>query len=351
MTYIDPSGKILAHLDRLAAWKRGEHPAPVTVEWDLSNRCQLGCADCHFAHVHSCGPHACGATTDVGDVASTALVMRGLHEMKTAGVGGVVWSGGGEPLTHPEFSRIAQWAAGAGLDQGLYTNGLGFRHREADLIRDLFKWVVVSLDCASSEAYAAYKDTHPAKWGVVIKNIAELARAKGSCAVGVSFLLDQANWEQAPDMVRLARSLGATYTTFRPLVHYAIDDPARPDPDTGWIADALPMLAGLACEPDVECSVWRFEEYRDWNRSYPVCYGCRFNATVTPDGRLWICPNRRGFPDSCIGSLALESFADLWVRHPGEWRDLSRCRFFCRFHMMNETLWEVYKPRQHENFV
>ena len=111
------------------------------------------------------------------------------------------------------------------------------------------------------------------------------------------------------------------------------------------------MLASLAGEPDVECSVRRFEEYRDWHRDYAACYGCRFSTVVTPDGRVWICPNRRGFPESCLGSLAGESFADLWARHPGVWSDLSRCRFFCRFHMMNETLWEVYKPRQHENFV
>jgi hypothetical protein len=47
MTYINPRAKPLAHLDRLAAWQKGGMAPPVTLEWDLSNRCSLGCAACH----------------------------------------------------------------------------------------------------------------------------------------------------------------------------------------------------------------------------------------------------------------------------------------------------------------
>ena len=42
MTYINPKAKVLSHLDRLAGWQQGDKPAPVTLEWDLSNRCPYG---------------------------------------------------------------------------------------------------------------------------------------------------------------------------------------------------------------------------------------------------------------------------------------------------------------------
>src|SRR5690606_13491515 len=108
MSYIAPS-KALVHLDQLAGWKRGDKPAPVTVEWDLSNRCSLGCQSCHFAHTHTRGPwtkrqRALPVLFDAGgDLADTELVKRGLSEMADYGVKAVVWSGGGEPTLHPDW--------------------------------------------------------------------------------------------------------------------------------------------------------------------------------------------------------------------------------------------------------
>lgn len=82
MTYIAPRAKVLKHLDRLARWQRGERPAPVTLEWDLSNRCPYGCQGCHFAYTHTKGPltrlpRALPMLHDQGgDLADPALVMR-----------------------------------------------------------------------------------------------------------------------------------------------------------------------------------------------------------------------------------------------------------------------------------
>ena len=59
-TFITPA-KAFAHLDRLQAWQHGETPAPVTVEWDLSNACSLSCQSCHMAYTHTAGPYASSA--------------------------------------------------------------------------------------------------------------------------------------------------------------------------------------------------------------------------------------------------------------------------------------------------
>src|SRR5262245_837558 len=109
VTYIAPRAKVLRHLDRLVGWQHGEKPAPVTVEWDLSNRCTLGCQDCHFAHTHVKGPWASKPRTlpmvyeSTGDLADIGLVFRVLGELADAGVKSIVWSGGGEPTTHPKW--------------------------------------------------------------------------------------------------------------------------------------------------------------------------------------------------------------------------------------------------------
>jgi MoaA/NifB/PqqE/SkfB family radical SAM enzyme len=347
---------VFAHLDRLAAWQRGEKPAPITVEWDLSNRCVLGCFGCHFAHTHTRGPWVTRerrlpmAFDEVGDYANPALVKRGLVQMAEAGVQGVVWSGGGEPTTHPQWTSIIEAAAAAGLKQGMYTLGGLLRPDTAKILAQHASWVVVSLDCPDAPTYQEEKGVPAERFTAACDGVRWLA-APGTTTVGVSFLLHAGNWHRTAEMLTLSRSLGASYTTFRPTILEATDESHKTS-DQAWMTDALPTLEALSHEPDVECEPSRFAAYRDWSgRSYDTCYGIRYNATVTPDGRVWVCPQRRGLEGSCLGDLRTETFADLWARHPGQWRNLADCRVMCRLHLTNEVLAVVHRPQAHEAFV
>lgn len=356
MTYIDRH-KIFGHLDRLAAWQKGDRPAPVTVEWDLSNRCALGCMDCHFAHTHTRGPWTSKpralpmAFDNGGDLADMTLVKRALLEMAAAGVLGIIWSGGGEPTTHPAWRAAVRYARDCGLEQGMYTLGGLLSQDGACELATTAKWVVVSLDAPDAGTYASEKGVPPARFFAACQGISWLAEAR-SAAVGVSFLLHEGNWARCNEMLQLARGLDATYATFRPAIRTSPDDPTRCLGDRGWITEARPYLEQLASERDVELDVDRFLQYRDWSgRSYSTCYGVRLTATVTPDGRVWVCPQRRGCSGSSIGDLRTESFRELWNRHTGEWTDFSGCRAMCRLHLMNETLATVFAKREHEAFV
>jgi cyclic pyranopterin phosphate synthase len=345
-TYITPD-KVYAHLDRLAAWRRGEKPAPVTLEWDVTNRCSRGCAFCHFAYTHTRGPLAHRRAVETGDEADPAMVLRALGEAAAAGVRGVVWTGGGEPTLHPAFDRFVERAGAVGLAQGIYTHGGHISEARAALMAEHFSWAVVSLDAHDRASYEAYKGRG---FEAACDGVRRLVTA-GLPVVGASFLLSSENWADAGAMLELGRALGATYTTFRPMVQYDLSDPSATIDDRGWITDALPLLRALEATAGVVCDSARFLAYRDWRRSYTTCYGIRLNATITPDGRLWVCPNRRGLPESSVGDLSRESFADVWARHPGQWGDFAACRVMCRLHQVNERLAAIETPLAHPEFV
>jgi len=354
MTYIS-SSKVFAHLDRLAGWQRGEKPAPVTVEWDLSNRCVLGCQDCHFAHTHIKGPWASKlrvlpmAYESTGDLADIDLVQRVLPEMAKVGVKGIVWSGGGEPTTHPDLHHAAMAAYGVGLEQGMYTLGGTLNRGTAFLLSSLMTWIVVSLDCVDAETYAKEKGVPPERFDAACHAIRYLAEAKGA-VIGVSFLLHGENYTGAWDMLALARELGATYTTFRPAIRVMPNRPNECIDDRKWIHQAPLMLEYLAREPDVEVDPARFAAYANWDgHGYTECHGPRLNTTITPDGRVWICPQRRGVTP--IGDLRFQSFADIWSKHPGHYTVDEGCRVMCRLHGVNEQLAAIAAPRQHEAFL
>lgn len=356
MTYIDPRGKAFSHLDRLAGWQRGEKPAPVTIEWDLSNRCHLGCQDCHFSHTHTKGPWTQQARAfpqqhdPGGDLADLYLVLRVFTEAKAAGVQGIVWTGGGEPTTHPSALTVFSHAYATGFEQGMYTAGNLLTERVAGAIKKWFSWVVVSLDHGDRDSYAKEKRSTPALFDKACQGVQWLSG--GHAAIGVSFLLHEQNWRQAPQFLALSRQLGSTYTTFRPLIRTSPAHPGLPLGDRSWVTDALPLLTELAQEMDVETDPARFVEWATWEKHpYPICYGIRLNTTITPDGRMWVCPNRRAFHGSCLGDLREESFEAIWARHPGLWSDFSQCRAMCRLHPVNQTLASVYANRTHEAFI
>ena len=362
MSRVAPS-KVFAHLDRLATWNakaRGDigynsdpTPGPVTVEWDLSNRCSLGCIECHFAHTHVRGPWAGKALLPMayestGDLADLNVVARGLEQMAAAGVQGVVWSGGGEPTLHPGWTTAMRLAASVGLQQGMYTLGGHLTPATAATLGDLATWVVVSLDAADAESYAREKNVPADRFDDALAGIRLLAGRKAD--VGVSFLLHAANWTDADRMRGLARGLGATYVTFRPRIETDVRTPGTVAGPRSWVRDAMATLRWLAADPFVECDPERFWQYLHWERHpYETCYGVRLHATVTPDGRVWICPQRRGV--TALGDLRTESFAEVWAKHPGRWTDFSGCRAMCRLHLVNEQLAAVYAPHRHEAFV
>jgi cyclic pyranopterin phosphate synthase len=353
VTYINPRQKTLRHLDRIMGWQRGETPAPVTVEWDLSNRCYLGCRDCHFAHTHVRGPWASTvrllpmAYDGTGDLADTELVLRTIADFKAFGVQGIVWSGGGEPTLHPDWRFILRAAKDAGLQQGMYTAGGLLDLDDAYLLGTLADWVVVSLDACDRQSY--YDEKKVDRFQDASNAIRWMSDAKAA-TIGVSYLLHHENFHRAAAMLTHARELGATYTTFRPTIQTAADQPSVVTGDREWIDVAAPILQWLEQQPDVEVDRPRFEAYRDWQgHGYTQCHGIRLNTTITPDGRVWICPQRRGV--TAIGDLRSESFAAVWARHPRQFAVDAGCRVACRLHPVNLTLSALETPQTHEAFL
>lgn len=356
MTYVNPSAKVFDHLDRLEAWRRGARPVPVSLEVDLTARCSLGCQSCHQAHTHSRGPWAQRLRVlpqgfeSVGDVADTATTLFWLPQAREAGVEAIVWTGGGEPTLHPEWQTIVDRAHQLGFKQGMYTLGGHLDAASGRHLAERAAWVVVSLDCADAGTYALEKGVPTARFDDACRGIQSLAGH--GAVVGVSFLLHAGNWREAPRMLDLARRLGATYATFRPTIEVSQQTPGVPQGDRSWAIAAQPLLVDLAGAPDVECDPARFMEWATWtSHGYRSCYGIRLNATITPDSRMWVCVNRRGLADSCLGDLRIESFMAAWSRHPGHWAVDAQCRAMCRLHPVNQSLSAVYAERQHREFI
>lgn len=345
--YIDPPNKLLKHTDRVADIMNETPVIPINVEIDLTNRCNLGCQGCHMAYLHSRGVHAKRRTHETGDIMDTELAISIVRQLAAVGVRSITWTGGGEPTLHPDIAEIIRYTL---IPQGIYTNGVQVTPELASLLKIHMDWVYVSLDRHDRDRYMKYKAAD--KFNAACTGIRNLVKSPGGATIGVGFLLSRANWGDGWDMIHLAEDLGVDYVQFRPEVEY---DPAHPDRaihDNTWLKPCIQWLDGIKDRRGVQVDTSRFEMYRNWGgHPYRTCYWSQLQTVITPDGRVWVCCNRRGYKDSAWGDLKLESFADI-VDRIRAWKVDNQCRVMCRGHIPNLTLNKIMEPRGgHDDFV
>ena len=334
------TNKVLKYLDRFR-----DHPPPVNVEVDLSNRCNLGCKFCHFAHTHSRGKHVQGCKLDpvCGDMMELELALKIVEELTEYGVKSVTWSGGGEPTLNPNIVNIIEATP---LPQGIYTNCVSMPATLANVIKRHCVWVYVSLDCINKKEFAKVKNVKPDMFNWVLDGIERLKSAEGDAAIGIGMLVtpDNAHNIQAMyDFVNI--EINPDYVQFRP----AIDTYDNLE----WIQTAIDNLLLLERgETKVYRQIERFNMYLNWDgHGYANCRWSRAQSVITPNGKVWTCLNRRGFDGDCLGDVNKELFASIWQRAPMA-KVKGDCRVMCRGHIPNKAVEKVLsEPEGHENFI
>ena len=209
--------KLLSHMDRLVGLESGVVLPPINVEIDLTNRCNLGCQWCDFAHTHVSGPLSYRRTVETGDVMSTENAATIVRQLGKYGVRSVTWTGGGEPTLHPDFGYVLQMCHESGTDQGIYTNGTNISDSLAKTISRCCRWAYVSLDATTAHRFKTSKKSD------LFKNAVEgIKRLVGTgMHVGVGFLIDQHNVGYFADTITLAEELKPTYINYRPAVQWS----------------------------------------------------------------------------------------------------------------------------------
>jgi hypothetical protein len=140
------------------------------------------------------------------------------------------------------------------------------------------------------------------------------------------------------------------FCDFRPLAPENKLDPTRLD--YSWIPEGLKVLEETRRRfPKVRYADYKFTRMES-PREYSTCFSTDLTTCIGPDGAVWECLNRRGFPDSKLGNLLIEDLDAIWKRKPRCRTDLTACRLQCRNDSMNRTLFKIFGAEmQHMNFI
>jgi len=171
----------------------------------------------------------------------------------------VVFTGFGEPLTHPHIMEMIEAVRRRDIAVSLGSNGLLLK---PDLARELVRLgvdrLVVSIDGVKPATYA---DVRGAQLDKILGNIRHLNEAKRELgalfpALGIEFVVLKSNWQELPDLVQLASHLNAARVLVSNVLPYTEDmrdeilygyEPRSPFKASGWPvkADAWVMWGTL----------------------------------------------------------------------------------------------------------
>jgi MoaA/NifB/PqqE/SkfB family radical SAM enzyme len=330
----NPSSKLthylINHPEVLMERKLHGFAYPVHAEIDLTWRCALDCKGCHSKHLHS------------GIELQPDQIKHILTELHAYGLEAVTFSGGGDPMESPHFEYAVNFAADLGLAMGLYTYFPNPTQERVSYLDYRFDWI--------------YSHPFQAKGFHRFKRHAEeggaLGRWSSRAHWTAGFLLDESNWHKAAEMAAKVDLGFFDGIDFRPLCPENKPD-AKPL-NYQWVKDAIFLLKQISHdEPRITWAEYKFNGLLNGGkREYDKCLSTDLVALVGPDGQMWECVQRRGYPDSALGNLLTESLEDIWRRKTHCRTDLANCRILCRNDQDNVALYQLLGPSpKHSAFL
>jgi len=274
--------------------------APITVTWEVTNRCNLRCAHC----LSSSGPDA-DARADL----ALPEAMRVVDQLAAARVFQIHF-GGGEPFVYPGFLELLKHAQSRGLCcLCISTNGSLLDDARIRALEDLGGvYLQISLDGATEAACDAVRG--PGAWR---KAVGALERLGGRRIVrAVNFVVTRGNAGQLDDMLALAQRHGATLrvTRLKPSGRGAASYAAL-RPEQSQLAH---LHAWLGRHPEVLTGDTFFHLNAFGGRPLPgfqFCGAARLTCLIAPNGDVFPC----AFTQSDVfraGNLRETPFHTIW---------------------------------------
>jgi MoaA/NifB/PqqE/SkfB family radical SAM enzyme len=269
-------------------------------------------------------------------------------ELKDLGVKGVEFTGGGEPLTHPDAKEIIEYACNCGFSVGLVTNGLLLNK-----IEDIFEnmtFVRVSLDAGTPETYNYVHGVDT--FNQVIGNIKNLILKYGGDKIGVGYLILPYNVGDIVCATQVVKSIGARFIQYRPAsLPYEVDNAIWNE------AKEQVQIAKKSKNDDFQV----FDAGIKWSlvterRHYSVCSTSSIVCVVKANGDIPLCVLKRNEKENIIGNiLESGSFKKIWFSQRHEELinavDILNCRKPCKHDSYNIMYESIKKDYLHRFFI
>lgn len=167
--------------------------APFLVVWNFTKRCNLKCKHCY------------SNSGKAVDELSLEERLNVIDQLNDAGVVAVSFSGG-EPLSDPDFWKVAEHASKKGMHVSVATNGTLINEKAAKRLKKInIGYVEISLDAHTPSIHDGFRGVSGA-FNRALRGIENCVRE--GLLVGIATTVTKLNLSEIPGIVDLAEELG-----------------------------------------------------------------------------------------------------------------------------------------------
>jgi len=353
--------KMVWHLERVAAWQRGERIAPIHIDAGLSKGCNIKC--------HYCYGVTQGNFFRKGSerVFPREALIRYMREAGEVGVRSIALIGEAEPTLNPAVYEAIVAGKKAGVDMSMGTNGVlldtGKAGQEA---LEHLTWIRFNISAASDYSY---RRVHASKeFPTVMEKIKFCVDYKRKnnlpLTVGLQMVLTPKDVNEAVPLAKLGKELGADYLVIKHCSDTVENDLGIFE-KLGEYHSFVDVLkeAESHSEGDYNVIVKWDKITNNGHRDYDQCLGAPFLLYTSGDGKVYSCGmffEGAYEKDFFMGDLTEKGFKEI-LESDHYWRIIEKvkneidvhkqCYANCRTHSVNNFLWDLKSPPPHVNFV
>jgi len=275
---------------------------PYSVEIDPTNRCPIGCHYCVWSEMR--------ARNDVSlreDVFS-----RLIDDLIELCVAGIVFTGGGEPLSHPFTRKAITRAKAGGVSVGLFTSGVPLHKKVCAEILPSLSWIRFNVAAPTRNSYKQIQGADVFEH--VVQNITNCVNTRNegrlNVKLGIGCVLSRRASDPAtiPALVALATTLRLDFIQFK----HDLNEIGQPQYELWWQSQVLPELRSIKQAPNTHLKV----DYSDNTYTFTPkasCFIARKMAAIKADGSVVVCKLHRDNAAMAVGNINDETFQSIWL--------------------------------------
>ena len=358
--------KALFHLDKLQSLQQNRPIAPTEIQVDLEAWCNDNCSFCAYRIDE--GPNnrmldlidaKPGKKYDGDKPVGSKTKQSGWDlswsdelpkQMVAAGIKAIEITGGGESTLWPRFDRLLYNLGEADRDVALVTNGSNLSDKRIDLICKYCQWVRISMDASSGIIHKKVHRTTNYDFERRLDNLRKLIKYKSDkLIIGISFIINQNNFEDIEDSARLYESLGVDNIRFS----WMYDSTGTSGLSAQQITEVKSLLDRLQKELHIiHYDDDRVDQYSQPNTDFKTCHYQRFVWAIGADMKLYPCCIQKYDPKNVLGDLRKNTLKELIALSHEKMTALTpRECLPCWIRNKNKIIDQAVNEPTHSNFI
>ena len=345
--------KIAWYPDKLKALARGEVTPPIFVRLKPTNRCVHNCFYCsyHFEYTHM------HETMRREDELPKQKIMETLSDLNKMGVKSVIYSGGGEPLFHPDIEEILQKTLDYKLHLAIITNGQLLNGKVAKILSNA-DWVRISLDYHNEKLFKEIRGVDTSLFHILKNNIKNFSKIKKpTCNLSVNCVVHEKNKDCIYKIAKFCKNLGVETIRISPVWNPNFVNYHRPFKNK--VKKQLEKIKNELCNGDFEM----YETYSSdlssgasIKRKYKKCYWMQINPVIAADSNIYTCHNKAYDKTGLLGSIKNQSFKKLWfskelAKKFKNFDAIKNCHHQCSSESRNMIIADILNCESTSNFI